>query len=263
MSSITVTTVQRSWHSLLEYIQRLTRAHPLLSTLAAGVPLTLALTWPALRASYKGYIALGPGGMPHNVFGWVAQGLLLPFALKDTQDTAVFSNPRVVKEYAPHGTRSFFDPLDGPLPVREGPRPTVPGYVAPQRQTSSSNPGNVGAMRAFLSSLADNDKLEICASKLEHPHTPALATSPPAWYPQGEIAHVHAEGSAHMVLSLVDAAAAVHNGWAERHRLAGRGLPHSYVLVYAPRDDAEMEVWCRLVRAAVGFVTAAGETDEI
>ena len=43
----------------------------------------------------------------------------------------------------------------------------------------------------------------------------------------------------------------IDNGWAERHPLAGKyGLPTNIVMVYGPRDDAELEVVAALVAAS-------------
>ncbi|KAI1127090.1 hypothetical protein F5Y10DRAFT_243400 [Nemania abortiva] len=76
------------------------------------------------------------------------------------------------------------------------------------------------------------------------------------WFPRsarGEVAHVHHEGSTHVVLSLVDAAHVVRQGWGERHKMSGVGdfLPWGYVLVYALRDGRREDwmVWREIVLA--------------
>jgi hypothetical protein len=50
-------------------------------------------------------------------------------------------------------------------------------------------------------------------------------------------------------------------GRAERHPLSGVGrwLPWSYVMVYAPRDDEEYQIWTRLVVAGCRFVSGGKE----
>jgi hypothetical protein len=68
-----------------------------------------------------------------------------------------------------------------------------------------------------------------------------------------EFAHLHpmSDGSLHMSLppGIVDAV--IDNGWAERHPLAGQhGLPTNIVMVYGPRDEAELEIVEALVRAS-------------
>ncbi|CAK7225997.1 hypothetical protein SCUCBS95973_006054 [Sporothrix curviconia] len=82
---------------------------------------------------------------------------------------------------------------------------------------------------------------------------------------QGEHMHLHADGSAHMVLSLADAAKAVECGWAERLPLPvfddGDGNDDTrmgsiqYILVHAPRCASELADWKRLVLASVRFCT--------
>jgi phospholipase/carboxylesterase len=68
-----------------------------------------------------------------------------------------------------------------------------------------------------------------------------------------EFAHVHpaSDGSLHMALPSAIVEAVIDNGWAERHPLAGKyGLPNNIVMVYGPRDDAELEIVVALVRAS-------------
>ncbi|GAP88700.1 putative phospholipase carboxylesterase [Rosellinia necatrix] len=91
------------------------------------------------------------------------------------------------------------------------------------------------------------------------------------WLPRralGEVAHVHAEGSAHVCLSLVDAAAVVRRGWGERHKLSGVAgvLPWGYVLLYAPRDGEprDWDVWKGIVLAGARAVArSAGFEGEV
>jgi hypothetical protein len=68
-----------------------------------------------------------------------------------------------------------------------------------------------------------------------------------------EFAHLHppSDGSLHMSLPTGIVDAVVANGWAEFHPLAGKhGLPRNIVMVYGPRDDAELELVGALVRAS-------------
>lgn len=81
----------------------------------------------------------------------------------------------------------------------------------------------------------------------------------PAWLlpTHGEHLHLHTDGSAHMILSLADAAAAVECGWAECLPvvLDDDGETIQYVSVHAPRCAAELPDWKRLVLASVRFCT--------
>jgi phospholipase/carboxylesterase len=68
-----------------------------------------------------------------------------------------------------------------------------------------------------------------------------------------EFAHLHppSDGSLHMSLPAEIVHTVVDNGWAELHPLAGKhGLPGNIVMVYGPRDEAELEIVGALVRAS-------------
>ncbi len=232
---------------------------------AAVVGLALPGLVPLGLESYHGYLALGRGGLPYNVWGWLLQGLVQLVAARDTVGTAPFALPTHASRYGARGRTSH---LPGQaLPARAGPRPIVPGYVAPQRQITDPPPRAVPmAMHNFLRDLvaANAGILALRPSALEGVGSEAVwlrekgAAAPGLESTKGELCHVHAEGSSHMTLSLVDAEDAVAKGWAERHRLSGvlGYLPISYVLVYAPRNDEELEVWKRLVLASVRFAYA-------
>lgn len=254
------------------------QSRPILITAAAAAAALGLLPVVSLAAdSYRGFLALGPGGLPHNVLGWLVQGVLQVFARHDTRDPSPLARPAVQALYAPHGRTSF---LRGgaELPERQPPRPIVPGYVAPQRQTTDVGaPETVARMTAFLRAVAaaNPDLLAIKPSGLEGVGTPALwlvedgtTVQVPAYMARirGEIAHVHHEGSSHVTLSPADAEVAVRRGWAERHMLSGvkAALPWGYVLLYAPRDRSERDIWAGLVMAGCRFVCAgAAEGREV
>lgn len=244
----------------------------------AGIAaVTIAAVVPSVSyiyRSYRGYIDLGAGGLPHNVLGWLMQGPAQLISDADTTNPAPFGKPSNQALYAPYGSASFLG--EGPLEERKGPRPTVPGYVAPQRQTTDAGSEDMRArMTAFLEKLAAGNPgaLVIKPSCLEGVGTPALwlaggenMETVPTYLrktTKGEIVHVHPEGSSHVTLSVADAEDVVRKGWAERHRLSGvlggKILPLGYVLVYAPRDEGEFEAWKGIVVAGVGFVCAGGK----
>jgi len=85
-------------------------------------------------------------------------------------------------------------------------------------------------------------------------HLPSCAHPVDAGFMIGrEFAHLHppTDGSLHMSLPAGIVRAVVDNGWAELHPLAGKhGLPGNIVMVYGPRDDAELEIVAALVRAS-------------
>ncbi|KAI1134850.1 hypothetical protein F5Y05DRAFT_192833 [Hypoxylon sp. FL0543] len=211
---------------------------------------------------YNEWYALGPNGMPHNLFGYLVQSAIHPFARLDVREPAPYDQAKLSKRYGPLSLRSF---LDTPLKPRKGERPEVPLYVAPQRQTTQQvTPAMRAKQEAFMHALAaaNPSLIQVKPSNLEGPLFNGL------WLADGiplrdeikrmngEFAHPHGEGSTHLVLSLVDAAAAIESGWAERHRMSGVGpmAPWGFVLIYAPRDDEELDLWKKVVVASARYV---------
>lgn len=276
-----------------------TTIHVVAASLVVGYLTHLAHT------SYRGYLALGKGGLPHNVLGWLIQGVAQLVAKGDTRSVAPFSQPKNRRTLGEAGARTFLgrvvvperktgDGGGGADGASGSGRPTVPGYVAPQRQIDQllgREDGEEEKMRArmegFLEDVvaANAGVLALKPSELEGVGTPALwldtaATAYsgpssssssdkeqqqqqqlPAFMKglKGETAHVHPECSSHVTLSMADAEEVVRKGWAERHKLSGVGsyLPWTYLLVYAPRDDDELKVWKGIIKAGIRFVCAA------
>ncbi|OLN83719.1 hypothetical protein CCHL11_08706 [Colletotrichum chlorophyti] len=254
----------------------LTRPRSLLATLTATLSTTLLLI-SAVR-DYRAYIALGPGGVPHNLAGWLFVTLAIrPFALPQASATAT-------ADYPSEGAHE--DILD--LPPRKGERATLGGIV-PHRQLTQHAPEK---MREFIQNLYANAATQnpsILEQKrsLYERHNPALFVSsdllknPPsssdplpetARVARGEISHPHADLSIHIYLSPADAKIAIDRGWAERHRLS---LPRSswfanryhvadsYLMIYGPRDEEEMEVLAVFLRNAVRFMTGREDVEAI
>ena len=79
---------------------------------------------------------------------------------------------------------------------------------------------------------------------------------PEAFLVDREFAHLHPapDHSLHAMLPTETVGAAVSAGWAEPHPVALRGLiPPNAVMLYAPRDEAELDVIEGLVRASPAF----------
>lgn len=249
------------------------RQHPLLST---SLLTTLALLLTLSIRDYTRYISLGPGGLPHNLYGWLIATLLLrPFSLSRGATTDTSDYPST----GAHATILA-------LPSRPGPRPDV-GEIVPQRQLTQNSGA---AMHARLQAVFDEilaanpDTLERKLSRYET-HVDALYVHPSlmasgslcipftARVSRGEIGHVHADGSFHVYLSPADARVVVERGWGERHRLArGRGrwwwggagregtfgVMPTYLLLYGPRGEEEVRVARTLVEAGVRWMTGGG-----
>jgi hypothetical protein len=90
---------------------------------------------------------------------------------------------------------------------------------------------------------------------------PEEATGPPeAFLIDREFAHLHPapDHSLHAMLPAETVTEAVAAGWAEPHPVALRGLiPPTAVMLYAPRDEAEVDVIEALVRASHAFARSA------
>jgi hypothetical protein len=89
----------------------------------------------------------------------------------------------------------------------------------------------------------------------------SMSGGPPEAFLIGrEFAHIHpgADHSLHAMLPPDLAEQAVLTGWAEQHPVARRGLiPANAVMLYAPRDDEELDVVTGLVEAAYAFASTA------
>ncbi|KAI0137583.1 hypothetical protein F4776DRAFT_663598 [Hypoxylon sp. NC0597] len=275
--------LQKKYAHLINPAVLRTHQKPIL--LATGVAAAAAPLLAYACSCYRQWLALGKGGVPYNVVGWLAQSAMHLIARTDTQlpvprsfksvhDVAALYGPAAAKSY--RGSDSALEP-------RKGGAPVVPGFVAPQRQTSdAAGAATVDRQNAFLAALARANPalFDLQTSKLEGPPHRALWLRPEHARSQeekekesakeqrfyvrlgagsrGEWAHVHVEGSTHVTLSPVDAAAAIAAGWAQRHPLSGVGgkramLPWGYVLVYAPRDEEEWGVWRELVLAGARY----------
>lgn len=92
-----------------------------LTTLTVG-----AIAW-CIR-DYQEYLALGPGGLPHDIRGWAAVNILRPFALSKNGAKQTSTYP---SEGAHEEIRS--------LPNRMGERASVGGII-PHRQLSQHSP---------------------------------------------------------------------------------------------------------------------------
>jgi phospholipase/carboxylesterase len=71
-----------------------------------------------------------------------------------------------------------------------------------------------------------------------------------------EFAHLHGarDGSLHVMLPPQVVAEAIAKGWAEPHPLASRGIaPPTLVMVYGPRDEAELETVWHLIEMSYTF----------
>jgi len=208
---------------------------------------TLTAGWTVL--DYARWRALGPGGLPSTPRGWLIMSALRIRAWRvDPFDTTGWSG-------SGH--------LAGPLPVRPGSRPTVARYPVPHRQLDQFPDPQFVSGLTIASFVAARPPLDCRRSFFER-HIDAAFPAPDSpihvdgAVSGGEIGHIHADGSLHVVLAPADAAQCIDSRWGELHPLSGRamGLPGQYVLLYAPRDPTEVATIERLLDAATKHMTA-------
>lgn len=223
---------------------------------ALATVLTLMLH---LHHDYLAFVSLGPGGTPPTVSGFMRVKLLGYFALRDP--------------YAPAPIPPRFKDSPGylvNLSTRQGPRPETRG-IAPHRQVTQK-PGKAvyeKLAQGIEDMGAKNENLLIGTSCFEKHGTGLFSISPAKSTCQGEICHAHpSDGSMHMTLHPADAKTVLEPGWAERHPIARGGwferfVPGGFVMVYAPRDDPEIETVLRIVRAATWFVSGGDGVKDV
>ncbi|OLN88740.1 hypothetical protein CCHL11_01906 [Colletotrichum chlorophyti] len=230
------------------------------------VPLLLLV-----RNDYQNFLGLGPGGTPATFQGYIRIAWLRLWALRDPF-TAPAPNPnRFPKRGILRGGPSLSvgatdEPNRRPgLPYRPGPRPLVAG-IAPQRQLDQH--GTVPqyrALRRALERLAAESpaRFGTARSCLEKHGLGLFARHPVNVTCNGEICHVHdSDHSLHMNLHPEDISEVLAKGWGQRHPLAWKGrllqmpVPEEFIMVYAPRDDHELRIVCRIIEAAIWYVVS-------
>lgn len=148
-----------------------------------------------------------------------------------------------------------------PLPMRAGDRPrttpTNPHTQLDQQPTDLRWVGELAARVFALPGVVEKP------SRISVPGARALVLAPgePVGPPEAflidrEFAHLHPapDHSLHTMLPTETVTEAVAAGWAEPHPVALRGLiPPTAVMLYAPRNEAELGVIESLVRASHAF----------
>lgn len=216
-----------------------------------------------IQNDYNNFIGLGPGGTPATFQGYVRIAWLRLWAIRDP-----FSPPKSDPSRFPE--RGVL--LGGPLPYRPGPRPIVAG-IAPQRQLDQHGTHeHYHALRRTLENLAQTrpQKFGTARSCLEKHGLGLFARRPVNVTCNGEVCHVHdSDHSLHMNLHPDDIAEVLAKGWGQRHPLACKGwfgpmpVPEEFIMIYAPRDDQELQIVCKIIEAAIWFVAAEKEEMEV
>lgn len=137
---------------------------------------------------------------------------------------------------------------NGVLPLRAGARPRVSSGI-PQEQLSDNAPPAV--QQQLLARLSALPGVTSRQSAISVPGARGLMLEAPRLGPDdafivppaGEFAHVHPghDGSLHVALPPALAADAIAQGWAVAHPLAGVRLTPGMVMLFGPRDAAELD----------------------
>ncbi|KAF8471192.1 hypothetical protein BDZ91DRAFT_516230 [Kalaharituber pfeilii] len=212
---------------------------------------------------YLTFLSLGRGGVPYNFFGYLFITLHRPFALSD------FLEPPPVPDHLKE--TGHLDPST--LPTRKGTRPIVKGIIPQRLVTDQGVPTTFAQVHSvFAALIAAYPAKCIIAQSCAESHSTGLFslnnvsfgrnTQPaPPEVCGGEVTHVHPfDGSLHVTLHPEDARTVIEAGWGERHPLANgwrfsKFLPTGFVILYAPRNNVEVETVMRIVGAAMGWVS--------
>ncbi|KAG5973947.1 hypothetical protein E4U58_003879 [Claviceps cyperi] len=222
------------------------------------------------RNDYENFLSLGPGGTPSSMYGylqitwWRLWALRDPFTTPSSSSSSSSSSTTTTIGSSGGGILRQLSPQQPDLPYRSGPRPIVAG-IAPQRQLDQhGSRHSYQTLRRAMVKLATTKPLlfgteRSCVEKhglaLFAKH--ALRTNC-----QGEIVHVHeSDHSMHMCLHLDDIEVVLGRGWGQRHPLARRGwllrmpVSQNFVMVYAPRNQHELQIVYRIIEAAIWYTS--------
>ena len=151
---------------------------------------------------------------------------------------------------------------DGTLPARSGTRPDV-SWTIPQEQRSDNAPVELQEqLFAHISALAGVTTRQ---SAISVPGARGLMLEGSGDAPldaflvprAGEFAHLHPahDGSLHLALPPALAADAVAQQWGVAHPLAGIRLARGMVMIYGPRDAAELATVAGIVETSHAYAT--------
>jgi hypothetical protein len=151
--------------------------------------------------------------------------------------------------------------LRDPLPRRDGPPPETIG-PRPHAQVSQTSPPalhrELAARALGLPGVSAAASLVSVPGALAFVLDERSAGGPPEAFQAGrEFAHLHPEedGSLHMTLPPEIAQEAYEQGWGEPHPRSGTPL------IFAPRDEAELEIVWELLRASHAFASGTHSTE--
>ncbi|USP81894.1 uncharacterized protein yc1106_09168 [Curvularia clavata] len=212
-----------------------------------------------LRVKAENLQLAGTGGTPPTLQGYLKirrWGLYLLFSRQNLLDPSPI----------PDTGESYIKPER--LSNRPGRRPGLTRWTLPQRQVPETITAGASAalhnlMHEFATSPPYTKYIETRPSKTEGGTGDAIYVKPDVdtinpvahkiFY---EIAHVHpAENSLHVYVSPRDAKLIMKRGWGQRFPVTWLAPP-SWIMVYAPRDEHEVNVVREIVRAGVCYAVS-------
>ncbi|KAK7033029.1 hypothetical protein R3P38DRAFT_2920269 [Favolaschia claudopus] len=241
-------------NSSLSKIETLIHRHP--RTVGLGIVAAVGVPW--IIDNYLKFLALGKSGLSRiGPLGWLVALTLTAFG-RETVSTAEYER----------GTKERW--LETPV-ERRGARPLTGWHCVPHRQVDRL-PADEIAKRLdaiFEKHVAANPTLIQTTLSPHEKTVPGVIIHPDIPSPHNdaklglrEVAHIHPiDHSMHVILSPADSKIVVDLGWAERHPLSGVSrllpLPNTYLLVYAPRDEEELDVVESILVASIGYMTGS------
>lgn len=151
------------------------------------------------------------------------------------------------------------------LPFREGPDPEI-GQEPPQLQFSDLGPKEIRlklrewAFSTFPKVREHDTMISVPSSRAMWLDEAVPAAHSDAFMPPSgsrEFCHLHQDGSLHAVVDLLIEDEILDKQWGVQHMYYDRGVKE--VLVYAPRNDAELVVAKRIITES--FRYASGNAD--
>ncbi|CAF9910148.1 MAG: hypothetical protein GOMPHAMPRED_006972 [Gomphillus americanus] len=250
MATKTLLHFPKSLFRLIGSLQDVMAAFPVQSTAAA---LCLAMLVRRVNKDYRAWYNLGPGGCSHNILGYIFSYSLTLLSSRDIKQTFCYE-PLIAASPSLSG-----------IPIRAGAPPVVSKWMVPVRQLSArASEARLEEMEAMVHEIAAKHDLVFTApSIIEGGHSPALyiqanhlikgEVQNPAR--EREVFHFHeSEGSVHVTLSPADAKYVLDRGWGQRHPLSGYfGMGFTYVMIYSPRNDEELDVLRKITYAAIDY----------
>jgi Family of unknown function (DUF5519) len=224
-----------------------------ITTALIGVTI-LGVSWTI--NDFLAWKAFGTGGTPPT---WKGYMRMTKFRINQLLSSDDLCDESLLSQDGPRYLKAALKP-------REGDRPQIMPRTMPQRQKPKSiDPQARERLMALMKKLGDEypELLIVAPSKTEGGSTDAIYAKKdlPSLNPiakdrilDHEIAHAHpSENSLHVWVSDPDAREIIKAGWGQRFPL--KFVKSGWIMVYAPRNDAEVDVVEEIVKAAISWIT--------